>query len=98
MNVGPVGMEHTVVQRTRETGIAMQSCHPTMSVSVTAITTRPRQMPRVLVLQLSVFPVGVVGIWRLNVRRRACTRVRLPKRIVFRMRVPVPSVKPHPGQ
>ena len=98
INAGPVGMERTVVQRTRETGIAMESGHPIMSVSVTAITARPRLMPRVLVLQLSVFAVGVGGIWRLNVRRQAGTRVRMPERVVFRMRVPVPSVKPDPRQ
>ena len=57
MNAGPVGMERTVVQRTREPGIAMESGHPTMSVGVTAITARPQQIPRVLVLQLSVFAV-----------------------------------------
>ena len=62
MNAGPVGMERTVVQRTRETGIAMESGYPTMSVSVTAINTaRPQQIPRVLVLQLSVFDVGGRG-------------------------------------
>ena len=68
MNADPVGMERTVVQRTREPGIAMESGHTTMSVGVTAITARPQQIPRVLVLQLSVFAVGVAGIWRLNVR------------------------------
>ena len=98
MNAGPVGMERTVVQRTQEPGIAMESGHRTMSVGVTAITARPQQIPRVLVLQLSVFAVGVRGIWRLNVRHRAGTRVRMPGRLVFRMRVPVPSVKPHPRQ
>ena len=98
MNAGPVAMEWTLVQRTRETGIAMESGHLTMSVSVTAITARPQQIPRVLVLQLSVFAVGVGGIWRLNVRRRAGTHVRMPERVVFRMRVPVPSVRPHPRQ
>ena len=98
MSAGPVGMERTVVQRTREPGIAMESGHPAMSVGVTAITARPQQIPRVLVLQLSVFAVGVGGIWRLNVRHRAGTRVRMPGRVVFRMRVPVPSVKPHPRQ
>ena len=98
MNAGPVGMERTVVQRTREPGIAMESGHPTMSVGVTAITARPQQIPRVVVLQLSVFAVRVGGIWRLNVRHRAITRVRMPERVVLRMRVPVPSVKPHPRQ
>ena len=98
MNAGPVGMERTVVQRRREPDIAMESGHPTMSVGVTAITARPQQIPRVLVLQLSVFAVRVGGIWRLNVRHRAGTRVRMSERVVFRMRVPVPSVKPHPRQ
>ena len=75
MNAGPVEMERTMVQHTPETGIARESGLPTMSVSVTAITARPRQIPRVLMLQLSVFAVGVGGIWRLNVRRRAGMRV-----------------------
>ena len=96
MNAGPVGRERTVVQRTRETVIAMKRGHSKISVRVTAITARPQQMPRVLVLQLSVFALGFGGIWRPNVPRRAGTRVRMPECVVFRMRVPVPSVKPHP--
>ena len=98
MNAGPVGMEQTVVQRTRKTAIARESGHRTMNVSVTAITARPRLIPRVLVLQLSAFAVRIGGIWRLNVQRRAGTRVRMLERVMFRMRVPVPSVKPHPRQ
>ena len=98
MNAGPGGMERTLVQRTRETGIAMKEGHLTMSMSVTSITARPRQIPRVLVIQLSVFAVGVAGKWRLNVQHRVGTRVSMPERVVFRMRVLVSSVKPQPRQ